>query len=491
MVKKICLLLAVLLLLAPLTAYAESEDNMQFIKEKDYYKKILEKELEYFFELSLPCGAVGMYPPAVNSYSGFDLPEIDGIKPEEYTRWPSSRIISYFSDTSVLGAIRADAALGTEAAKEKVLAYLEWYMRHMNTKESDLSGVAGTVYDYQIFTSPDGRTVELTEHDMYESQYPNGGNPHDYDSTDSYAAMFIQLLYEYAKTYDKDYLTDKKDTVQTLVDVLMSTYIEKLDLTIAKPTYPACYLMDNCEVYCGFVSAKDIFTEFLPDSEKAAFCAEKAEKVKNAINKRMWIEKDKCFTAAVSDRGVSMYTIDLKEFYPQASCQLFPLIFGLMDPADERAAVIMDRFKKDFGTSWMTFGVGTYPWCLLVRGVLAYGDYEFAGKYIDAVNRRFIKRTHSAPYYNSESGSIMIAAAELYALAPEEEPASEPEDESSAEPVSEPVTEEVSAPESEPVSEPEAGESAGKLPLIIAGIGAAAVAAAVISILFFKKRSKK
>ena len=47
----------------------------------------------------------------------------------------------------------------------------------------------------------------------------------------------------------------------------------------------------------------------------------KAEKVKNAINKRMWIEKDKCFTAAVSDRGVSMYTIDLKEFYPQASCQ--------------------------------------------------------------------------------------------------------------------------------------------------------------------------
>ena len=39
--------------------------------------------------------------------------------------------------------------------------------------------------------------------------------------------------------------------------------------------------------------------------------------------------------------------------------------------------------------------------------------------------------------------------------------------------------EEVSAPESEPASEPEATESAGKLPLIIAGIGAAAVAAAL------------
>lgn len=489
MVKRICFILAILMLLSPLTVYAERKENSMT---KEYYAAILQKELDYFSQLSLPCGAVGMYPPEKSSYASYKLPEIDGVKPEEYTGWPSARVIPYFSDTAVLGAMRADSALGTEKAKEPVLAYINWYISHMNTKESDLSGVAGTVYDYRIFTSPDGRTVELTEHDMYESQYPNGGNPHDYDSTDSYAAMFLQILYEYAKYYDTGFLAGKKDVVQTLVDVMMSVYIHSLDLTIAKPTYPACYLMDNCEVYCGFVSANAIFTEFLPDPEKAAFCAERAEKVKNAISTRMWSSSGNCFLAAVSDNGKSMYANDLSVFYPQASCQLFPVIFGVIDSSDVRAAAVYERFKTDFGTKWLTFSIETYPWCLLVRGALAMGDREFAEKFIDAVNRRFIKRTHAAPYYNSESGSVMIAAAELYAAAPE----SAPEDESSAEEsaeaaVSEPATEEISADASEPVSETRSEKGGGNLPLILAGIGAAAAAAVVISVLFFKKRGKK
>ena len=64
MVKKLCLLLAVITLLAPFTIYAESKEA---IMTKDYYKAILQKELDYFLELSLPCGAVGMYPPEVTS----------------------------------------------------------------------------------------------------------------------------------------------------------------------------------------------------------------------------------------------------------------------------------------------------------------------------------------------------------------------------------------------------------------------------------------
>ena len=489
MLKRIVsLIIAASVLILPFTAYAEEEDNMQFVKEKSYYSAILEKEIEYLDKLTLECGAVGMYPPAVNSYAGMELPTVDGVSPAEYTAWPSAKVIAYFSDTAVLGAIRADSVMGTDKAKANALKYINWYIAHMNTKESDICGVAGTVYDYHIFQSSDGRTVEVTDMEMYASQYPNGGNPHDYDSTDSYASMFLQILYEYAKTYDVDFLADKADLVQTLIDVIMSVYIDKLDLTIAKPNYPACYLMDNCEVYCGFVSAASIYEELLGDGAKAAECTARAEKVKNAIITRMWNECAKCFLAAVSDNGKSMYNNDLSNFYPQASCQLFPVIFGIIEPTDEKETVTFERFKNDFGRKWLTFDIETYPWCILVRAAVKMGDDEFAGHFIDACNRRFVKRAHTAPYYNSESGSIMVAAADLYAIAPDD-----PVEESSEEPVSS-AAEEPSSKQPEPSSpdegsRPAESSSAGALPYILAGIGAAAVCAA-LAFIFRKKRGK-
>ncbi len=319
MVKFWSFFLAALMLALPFAAFAEQSDGAQYVQNKNYYSAILEKELEYLDKLTLECGAVAMYPPEVSSYPGLTLPTVDGVAPSEYTKWPSASVVPYFSDTMVLGAIRADSAMGTERAKENALKYINWYISHMNTAESDICGVAGTVYDYHIFQSNDGRTVELTDMEMYASQYPNGGNTHNYDSTDSYAAMFLQILYEYAKTYDADFLNGKAELVQTLIDVMMSDYIYSLDLTIAKPNYPACYLMDNCEVYCGFVSAANIYTEFLNDSAKATECASRAGKVKNAILTRMWSKTDKCFLAAVSDEGVSMFSNDLNRFYTPAS----------------------------------------------------------------------------------------------------------------------------------------------------------------------------
>ena len=427
MVKFVSFLMAALFLIAPFTVRSAAEDGAQYIEDKSYYSAILEKEIEYLDKLTLECGAVGMYPPAVSSYSGKTLPAVDGVSPGEYTKWPSARIVPYFSDTAVLGAIRADAAMGTESARANALKYINWYISHMNTAETDICGIAGTVYDYVVFQSSDGRTVEVTEMEMYASQYPNGGNTHNYDSTDSYAAMFLQILYEYAKTYDESFLDGKDGLVQTLVEVMMSDYIKSLDLTIAKPNYPACYLRDNCEVYCGFVSAAGIYEELLCDGAKAAECTLRAEKVKNAILTRMWSQSDQCFLAAISDEGVSMFTNDLNNFYPQASCQLFPLIFGVIEPNDDRAVITYERFKSDFGARWLTFDIETYPWCILVRAAVKMGDYEFAGKFIDAVNNRFVKRVHSAPYYNSESGSVMVAAAELYTVA-EEGPAEESPD---------------------------------------------------------------
>ncbi|MBO4501564.1 MAG: hypothetical protein J5760_04915 [Clostridia bacterium] len=502
MVRFLSLILAVSLLVIPFTAYAGEDDNMQFIKEKSYYSTILEKELEYFEQLTLECGAVGMYPLSVGSYAGMKLPEVDGVAPEEYTKWPSARVIAYFSDTAVLGAIRADSALGTQRAKESVLKYINWYISRMNTKESDICGVAGTVYDYHIFQSADGRTIHVTDMEMYASQYPNGDNPHDYDSTDSYASMFLQIIYEYAKYYDQSFLADKAGLVQTLIDVIMSDYVAKLDLTVAKPNYRACYLMDNCEVYCGFVSAAGIYNEFLNDPAKASECTARAEKVKNAILTRMWSKKDNCFLAAVSDNGGSMYPNDLNNFYPQASCQLFPVIFGIVEPDDEKAKITFERFKADFGRKWLTFDIETYPWCILVRAAVIMGDYEFAGQYIDAVNRRFVKRAHSAPYYNSESGSTMVAVAELYGMAPEdpveevsETPSAEISEEVSEE-VSETVSEEIPAEISETPSAPaessgaEGGSSGSALPYILAGIGIAAAAAA-LAFIFRKKGGKK
>lgn len=493
--KLITLLLALIFTAYPVTVFAEGGNGLEHLEKKDYYKKIIEREIDYIKKLQLKNGAIGMFALGPGSYPGMEFPVVDGISPEEYMKWPSVKVVPYFTDSAVMGIIKGCEALGITDGREVVLKYINWYISHMNTKESDLNGVAGTVYDYFIFQSNDGRIVEVTLHDAYASQYPTD-NPHDYDSTDSYAAMFLEILYEYTRVFDNNFLKDKKDIVDTLVDVIMATYVPAIDLTYAKPNYAVVYLMDNCEVFRGFEAAAKIYGEYLADKEKEEYCTTYAQKVKNAILTTMWDDKNSCFRAAVFTNGKPTADINLLEFYPQASCQLFPAIFGVLEPDDTRAVTVYERFKADFiqegvsGRDWSVYDLEglVYPWCILAYASLEMGDYRITQRHIKAMNAKFIRTGHSYPYYNAEAGWILLVCAELYNLAEGEPEESLPEETTAEESVISDISGDASSlPEvSAPISKK------GISPWIYAGIGisAAAIAAVAAGIIGKNKRKK-
>lgn len=371
---------------------------------KSFYEKVIKLECEYIESLVLPNGAVGYDIPKVDaSIDPANLPEVDGIKPEEYTKWASAKVVPYFSAFAVLGIMAADY----ENAKDITLNYINWYISSMNTKESDVNGVAGTVYDYRVFVSPDGKkAVQVSFIDLY------GDDSRNYDSTDSYASTFLQILSAYTQKYDSTFLENKKELLETLKSVIYSTYCEKVSLTGAKPDYMVCYLMDNCEVYAGFRDISVLFPEYKAD----------ADKFLDGIKKSLYC-KDGYYYPAVFENGKTAYTIDDKtsfDFYPHGTSQLFPITFGILDPKSDDAKAQYELFNTVYGQNgragkdWSVADCGdAYPWALNLRAAVKMDDFKRAEKFIHHVYIKYIATAHSGNYYCGEAGNMLLAVTEL------------------------------------------------------------------------------
>ena len=411
--KKFWLLIAVLLCFPfTITAYGE-EYTMKY--KKSFYEKVINAEYAYIKSLVLPNGAVGYGFPAVDSsFNVSSLPTVDGIEPEEYTIWKCTRVVPYFSAFAVLGVMETDK----EDAQDIALGYINWYTSHMNTKESDVNGVAGTVYDYYVFVSPDEKqTVEVTYMDIY------GDKSRNYDSTDSYASTFIQILCAYTEKYDSTFLDDKKDLLDTLTSVINATYCTKPSLTGAKPDYMVCYLMDNCEVYGAYRDLAKLFPEYKAE----------ADKFRDAINSSL--SADGYYYPAVFENGKAAYEItDINnfEYYPHATSQLFPITFGIVDGDSDTAKRQYELFNSLYGQKgvsgrdWTAVDCGdAYPWALNLRAAVIMKDYERAERYVRDVYTRFIMTGHTSNYYCAEAGHILIALTQLCKDAYDDEDASQ------------------------------------------------------------------
>lgn len=401
--KKLTFIIALAVCFCVCFSFTATGSEAELKYSKAFYEKVIRLEGEYIKSLALPNGVIGYGVPQVNtSFENNSLPTVDGITPDEYLTWRSTRIVPYFSAFAVLGIIAADV----DGAQETALNYINWYISRMNTKETDINGVAGTVYDYYTFVSPDGKTaVDVRAMDLF------GDSTKNYDSTDSYASTFIQILCAYTQKYDKSFLDDKKDLIKTLTDVIYSTYCENLGLTGAKPDYMVCYLMDNCEVYNAFRDLADIFPEYETD----------AKRFKDGIQNTLYTYG--YYYPAVFENGTPAYEIEDKtqmEYYPHATSQLFPITFGIVESGTERAVQQYKLFNSMYGISgkagadWVSVDCGSeYPWALNLRAAVRMGDYTRAEKYIQNVYTRFIATEHSGDYYCAEAGHILLAITEM------------------------------------------------------------------------------
>ncbi len=343
----------------------------------ELFSEIYEKETAFLASTQLPNGAL----------------------PMTYVRNGNVTMNPYFADFAALALLD-----NADLYAENVVKYMDWHFSHLNTAQEDFNGLDGTIYDY-VITMKDGK--------IESEKISTPDNADSYDTTDSYAATFLTVVYKYyCKTGDSDYLVNHYQDLLRIANVMLLT--EQNGLTYAKPNHRVKYLMDNCEVYEGAMAASKIFEAIRQETEidLVSYFAEKydslAFEVKENINNKLWN-----YIGGYYLPGITAYVkiptkiFSWNTYYPQATSQLFPIICGVIDPSTDRAKHIYEKFCDSF--HWEAFD---YPdpfyWGANVQAAAVMNDLDSVVEYME--NYLPLTEKHSWPLYNMDIARTAMAA---------------------------------------------------------------------------------
>ncbi|HHT26596.1 MAG TPA: hypothetical protein GXZ82_05055 [Firmicutes bacterium] len=253
------------------------------------------------------------------------------------------RIVPYFANYAAFGLIAAHQ-LGLNAnALPAAQRWIRWYANHMDEH--------GYVHDYSGF-------------------YPLYQDTGDMDSTDAYAGTFLALVWRYYQvTRDDEFLRSLEKPVRQAVAAILSTMNADY-LTWAKPTYKVKYLMDNLEVWFGFVAAVNIAAVLeLPEADE---WAQVADKTATAVKTRYIVPGKPYLASSIGSSGAQTARFD--RLYPDALANLLYLTFvGDAASAADRAlfATVYDTFYKELPTDQ---GAAVHVWT--AQAACVVGDVE-------------------------------------------------------------------------------------------------------------------
>ncbi len=155
----------------------------------------------------------------------------DGALVQGAAQAPRARVVPYFANLGALGLVAAGRATGDMRYAAAVRRWVGWFEAHQN--------LDGTIFDHV-------RTNGLWQ--------ATG----TCDSTDSYAATFLELCGALQRAAPDDvWLRARRPALERAVGAIRLT-LQPSGLTMAKPGWPVCYTMDNCEVLRGLRAAADM-----------------------------------------------------------------------------------------------------------------------------------------------------------------------------------------------------------------------------------------
>lgn len=315
----------------------------------------------------------------------------------------------FHADQSIVPYFANQAATALALTKDSkwlpaVARYMDWYFRNLNWP--DALGLYGTIYDYRQVGGhwqPD-LTIRVANH------------PHYYDSVDAYAATFLTLLRAYvAADGDTQPLMRHAKQIEAISGLMINMMDSADGLTIAKPTYPVKYLMDNCEVYKGLEDAAWLFRVVFQDPEKADYFAQMASFNRKGILTSLFNGLNFAVYKAGKQRGA----VNWRRWYPDAVSQLFPAIFGVIDPNDARAEQAYQRLNDHF-PRWHTFSsvhTKEFPWALIAYAATLMGKTEDFERYRASAEPVYIRSGHPRPWHAVEAAWFLIASLRMDHLA--------------------------------------------------------------------------
>ena len=288
-------------------------------------------------------------------------------------------IIPYFSHIAAIGLCYS------EGHQEDARKWMTWYLDHLNSP--DKFGLEATVYDYKVVNG-----LEISKE--------------DYDSADSYSALFLTLcrIY-YENTGDSEFIIANKDKLVAIADVMLQ--MQQPDgLTWAKPDYKVKYLMDNAECYQGMVDMAWLCEEVYHDPILAGTYLRASGDVKNGTETHFW-NPEKRFYYWEMDESGHRSKCHWGKWYPDAESQLWPVWCGMIDAQSPRANFLFKKLCRNHVWSHVTRG--KEPATIIGQTSAIMGRYK-ARIHIRAVSDSYAKN-YPWPWNCAESGAFIVECA--------------------------------------------------------------------------------
>lgn len=306
---------------------------------------------------------------------------------------PTSKITPYFAHSAILALVLYPSEVNDAVIRK----YIEWYISKLNGKKNPVTGkseIEGSIYDYF-------GTAETTKG--------------TYDSVDSYSATFLNVLMEYAKVSDDnmDWLKRYSDEFNLVADAMIAVtdteyntmpgvYTKDNDdyLSVAHMGYDVKYLMDNCEVNQGLKAAVWLKEHgILTSSHDFAYILEKNTA---GIEKNLW-KGD--YYKMHSDGA----TLNWNKFYADATSQLFPGIFEVIEPDSDRARKLYSKFNTHYSEWQSGVNYDTYPWTMICRAAAQINDADRVNEYVQHIYSLNVNDQQKSYWYSAEAGNLVIA----------------------------------------------------------------------------------
>jgi hypothetical protein len=135
------------------------------------------------------------------------------------------------------------------------------------------------------------------------------------------------------------------------------------------------------------------------DSGSQAYYDAFASYVKDGIENYLWDGANKNYLVYVG-AGATTWT----KWYPDATAQLFPVLYGLIDSNDSRAQNLYTKFNSTW-PKWTSLEFDdTYPWVTIAAAAATMGDTTRVSRYLDTIQTNYVDTNYPSPWYNAEAG---------------------------------------------------------------------------------------
>lgn len=329
---------------------------------------------------TLPTAATLAYEGNFNAVSSWLA---TGSAPSGALLYSPNVIDPYFANIAAIGMTKDPNRM------PQVMAWINWYVTHLNWP--DKWGLYGTTYNWNVSSSG--------------TETP----ANDADSTDSYAATFLSVVWnawQSGNAQARSLISGLSYQLDVIGGVLIQTQ-QSDGLTWAKPDYQIKYLMDNCEAYRGLRDLAALFQNAFGDSARAAYYNNAANAMQNGILS-MW--KNGTWGVYRDNLGQDA-AANLSTWYADATAQLFPVLMGVLGPSDSRAQQSYAAFNAAW-PGWPALSYNnqdSFPWCLVGTGAAAMGDNSRLATYLDSLRTKYVNTGFPWPFYNAEGGWFIRA----------------------------------------------------------------------------------